>query len=180
MIQVYGGGDYPAYVIDDDTLREELLDPLEAREWCEGTPDHPDAVSFWRMLGELDRAVDTGERALLALEPGTPRWGAAAVRLAHVHHWRGEYAEAHDLLDAAQKVFEVAGEEAGPHGPMLAFVHQHRAKALFDEGRHAEAAQHAGHALRLREGRAATALVASTRQTLARILRAAEEKERTP
>ena len=175
MIQVYGGGEYPAYVIDDDTLREELLDPIEAREWCEGTPDHPDAVSFWRMLGELDRALDAGERAFLALEPGTPRWGAAAVRLAHVHHWRGEYAEAHDLLDAAQEVFEAAGQDGGPDGPMLAFVHQHRAKALFDEGRHGEAAQQAGRALQLREGRTGTALVASTRQTLARILRAVGE-----
>ncbi|GGK62653.1 tetratricopeptide repeat protein [Ornithinimicrobium pekingense] len=178
MIQVYGGGEYPAYVIDDDTLREELLDPLEAREWCEGTPDHPDAVSFWRMLGELDRALGSGQRALHVLEPGTPRWAAAAVRLAHVHHWRGEYEEAHDLLDAAEDVFAGAGEGGGPHGPMLAFVHQHRAKALFDEGRHAEAAQQARRALQLREGHAATALVASTRQTLARILQSLGDEER--
>lgn len=174
MIQVYGGGAYPAYVVDDETLREELLDPLEAREWCEGTPDHPDAVSFWRMLGELDRALAAGQRALLAVEPGTPRWGAAAVRLAHVHHWRGDYTEAHELLDAAEEVFAAAGPTGGPHEPMLAFVHQHRAKALFDEGRAEEAAEQAGRALRLREGRADAALVASTRQTLARVLRASD------
>lgn len=172
MIQVYGGGEYPAYVIDDDSLREELLDPEETREWCEGTPEHPDAVSFWRMLGELDRAREAGERALLAVDPGTPRWGAAAVRLAHVHHWRGEFEDAHDLLDAAEEVFGSAGEDGGPHEPMLAFVHQHRAKALFDEGRHEEGADHARAALRLREGRTGTALVASTRQTLARLERA--------
>lgn len=175
MIQVYGGGDYPAYVIDDDTLREELLDPLEAREWCEGTPHHPDAVSFWRMLGELDLAREAGQRALSALDPGTPRWGAAAVRLAHVHHWAGAYAEAHELLDAAEEVFAEAGPDGAPHEPMLAFVHQHRAKTLFDEGRHEEAAEQARRALRLREGRAGTALVASTRQTLARVQRAVDE-----
>lgn len=180
MIQVFGGGEYPAYVVDDDTLREELLDPEETREWCEGTPEHPDTVAFWRMLGELDRARDAGERALSALEPGTSRWGAAAVRLAHVHHWRAEYADAHELLDAAEDVFGVAGDDGGPHEPMLAFVHQHRAKALFDEGRPAEALQQARLALRLREGRAGTALVASTRQTLARIERALEQKELTP
>ena len=170
MIQVYGGAEYPAYVIDDDTLREELLDPEEAREWCEGTPDHPDAVSFWRMLGELGRALEAGERAMLERDPGTPAWAAAAVRLAHVHHWRGEYAEAHELLDAAEEVFSVAGEGGRPHGAMLAFVHQHRAKALFDEGRHEEAAAQARLALELRAGGDA-ALVASSRQTLARIER---------
>src|SRR5699024_4448815 len=132
----------------------------------------PDAVSFWRMLGELDRALEAGERALFALDPGTPRWAAAAVRLAHVHHWRGEYAEAHELLDAAEEVFAGAGEDGGPHEAMLAFVHQHRAKALFDEGRHAEAAEQARRALVLREAGGEAALVASTRQTLVRIERA--------
>lgn len=180
MIQVYGGGAYPAYVIDDETLREELLDPLEAREWCEGTPDHPDAVSFWRMLGELDRAHEAGEGVLLGLEPGTPRWAAAAVRLAHVHHWRGDYREAHELLDAAEEVFAVAGPGGGPHEPMMAFVHQHRAKALFDEGRAEEAAEQARRALSLREGRAEAALVASTRQTLARIVRGSGERAGLP
>ena len=175
MIQVYGGGAHPAYVIDDETLREELLDPAEAREWCEQTPDDPDAVAFWRMLGELDRALDLGRRVLDGLGPGSVRRGAAAVRLAHVHHWRGEYAVAHELLDEAEEAFGRAGEDGGAHGAMLAFVHQHRARALFDEGRHEEAVQRAREALRLREGRAGAALVASTRQTLARLEHALAE-----
>ncbi len=180
MIQVYGGGEHPAYVIDDETLREELLDPEEAREWCEGTPDHPDAVAFWRMLGELGRAREAGERVLADREPFTVGWAAAAVRLAHVHHWSGGYAEAHELLDAAEEVFSVAGEDGAAHGPMLALVHQHRAKALLDEGRPREAAEQAERALRLREGHAAPPLVASTRQTLARVLRALEEEGTRP
>lgn len=175
MIQVYGGGQHPAYVIDDETLREELLDPVETCEWCEETPDDPDAVSFWRMLGELDRAREAGRRTLAGLEPGTVRWAAAAVRLAHVHHWRGEYAVAHALLDRAQEVFGRSGDDGGPLEPMLAFVHQHRAKALFDQGRHEEAAEQARQALRLREGRAGAALVASTRQTLTRIRRSLDD-----
>ncbi|GAA1169073.1 hypothetical protein GCM10009584_07520 [Ornithinimicrobium humiphilum] len=170
-MQVYGGGEYPAYVIDDDTLREELLDPEEAREWCEETPDHPDAVSFWRMLGELDRALVAGERVLLDREPGTVGWASGAVRLAHVHHWREEYAEAHELLDAAEEVF-ATGEGA----PLLAFVHQHRAKALLDEGRLEEAADAARRALALRTGRVGDGLLASSRQTLARIERALAER----
>lgn len=180
MIQVYGGGEHPAYVIDDETLREELLDPDEAREWCEETPDHPDAVAFWRMLGELGRAREAGERVLLAREPFTPAWGAAAVRLAHVHHWRGDYVEAHELLDAAEEVFSAAGEDGASAGPMLALVHQHRAKALFDEGRPREAVEQAERALRLREQHAAPSLVASTRQTLARVRRALEEEGVAP
>ncbi|GAA5157767.1 hypothetical protein [Ornithinimicrobium tianjinense] len=164
MIQVFGGGAYPAYVIDDETLREELLSTEDTREWLEETPDAPDAVSFWRMLGELDRALEVGERVLASREEGTPGWGAAAVRLAHVHHWREEYAAAHALLDRAEAAF---GEDQA----MRAFVLQHRAKALFDEGRPEEAAGAAREALALREGRADPALVGSTRQTLVRILR---------
>lgn len=168
MIHVFGGADYPAYVIDDETLREELLSEEDTREWLAESPGNPDAVSFWRMLGELDRALEAGREVLLGREPGSAPWAAAAVRLATVHHWRKEYAQAHDLLDAAEEVFAAGMPE---HEPMLAFVHQHRAKALFDEGRTADAATAARAALALREGRAAAPLVASTRQTLARIER---------
>lgn len=164
-MRVYGGGAYPAYLIDPDTLREELLSEEDTREWLEEVPDDPHAVSFWRMLGELDRALEAGERALLELEPGTTQWATAAVRLAAVHHWRGEYAEAHELFEAAEEV--LAGEPE-----VLAVVHQHRAKALFDEGRPAEARAEAVRALALREEAGADeGLVESSRETLDRIER---------
>ncbi|KUG51596.1 hypothetical protein AVL62_09775 [Serinicoccus chungangensis] len=164
MTVVFGGAEFPAYVIDDETLREELLDEEETREWVEETPQDPHAVALLRMLGELDAALRAGLDRLHEREPGTSAWATAAVRLAHVHHWRGELAEAHELLDAAEEV--LAGDEA-----RTALVHQHRAKALFDEGRYAEAHAAALRALRLRERAGDPGLVASTRQTLERIAR---------
>lgn len=164
MTVVFGGAEFPAYVIDDETLREELLDEDETREWVAETPEDPHAVAFLRMLGELDAALGAGLARLHEQEPGTPEWAAAAVRLAHVHHWRGEYADTHDLLDAAEEVF--AGD-----GALTALVHQHRAKALFDEGRIEEARSAAAHASELREQVGDAGLIASSRQTLARIER---------
>ncbi|ANS80653.1 hypothetical protein SGUI_3257 [Serinicoccus hydrothermalis] len=162
MTVVFGGAEFPAYVIDDDTLREELLDEDETREWVQETPQDPHAVALLRMLGELDRALDAGRDRIRELEEGSPAWALAAVRLAHVHHWRGEYAQAHALLDAAQEV--LAGDDA-----RTALVHQHRAKALLDEGRPEEAHTAASLALTLREAAGDPGLVASTRQTLRRI-----------
>lgn len=183
-MHVYGGAEFPAYVIDEETLREELLSEEDTLEWLAETPDDPHAVSFWRMLGELDRALAVGEAALVDREPMTPGWAAAAVRLAHVHHWREEYAEAHELLDAAEEVFASSdrhrdadgGEHGGEHGGldarMLAFVRQHRAKALFDEGRLAQAEEQALAALRLRQELGEPeGVLASSRETLARIRR---------
>lgn len=171
-MQVYGGGEFPAYVIDDETLREELLSEEDTLEWLEETPDDPQAVAFWRMLGELDRALAVGEAALADQEPLTPRWAAAAIRLAHVHHWREEYAEAHELLDAAEEVFAGSGEEGQARGRMLALVAQHRAKALFDEGQLERAEEAARTALRLRtELGESEGVLASSRQTVDRIAR---------
>lgn len=169
-MRVYGGGAFPAYLIDAETLREELLSEEDTREWLEEVPDDPHAVSFWRMLGELDRALEAGRARLLEHEPGTTPWASAAVRLAHVHHWREEYAEAHDLLCAAEEV--LAGEPE-----LLALVLQHRAKALFDEGRYAEARADAARALGLREqAGAGDGVVESSRETLDRIERELGER----
>lgn len=171
-MQVYGGGEFPAYVIDEETLREELLSEEDTREWLEETPEDPQAVAFWRMLGDLDRALAVGEAALADQEPMTPRWAAAAIRLAHVHHWREEYAEAHELFDAAEEVFAGSGQHGASDSRMLAFVTQHRAKALFDEGRLAEAEEQARTALRLRTGLGESqGVLVSSRQTVDRIVR---------
>lgn len=171
-MQVYGGGEFPAYVIDERTLREELLSEEDTREWLGETPDDPQAVAFWRMLGQLDRALAVGEAALVEQEPLTPGWAAAAVRLAHVHHWREEYAEAHELLDAAEEVFSRAGEGGGPDGRLQALVRQHRAKVLFDQGRLAQAEDEARAAQALREELGEPpGVLASSRQTVDRISR---------
>ncbi|WP_281966233.1 hypothetical protein [Serinicoccus marinus] len=164
MTVVFGGAEFPAYVIDDETLREELLDEEETREWVEETPEDPHAVALLRMLGELDAALAAGQARLAEQDAGSSPWALAAVRLAHVHHWRGEYAPAHALLDAAEEI--LAGDD-----PRAALVHQHRAKVLLDEGRPEEAHAAASRALALREAAGDAGLVASTRQTLRRIER---------
>lgn len=161
---VYGGADTPAYVIDDDTLREVLLDEDEAAEYVDDVGDDPLAVAYLRMLGQLDAATDLGERVLADREEGTASWAAAAVRLAHVHHWAGRYAAAHDLLDRAAGC--VAGDPA-----MEAFVQQHRAKVLLDEGRSAEALAEASGALELRRGLGDTSLIAASEQVVTAVLR---------
>lgn len=164
MTVVFGGAEFPAYVIDPETLREELLDEEETREWVEETPQDPHAVALLRMLGELDTALVAGRERLAEQEEGAPGWATAAVRLAHVHHWREEFVDAHGLLDAAEVA--LVGDDA-----RTALVHQHRAKVLFDEGRYVEAHVAAARALELREPVGDAGLVASTRQTLDRIAR---------
>ncbi|MFX0537748.1 hypothetical protein ACQBAT_10275 [Ornithinimicrobium sp. Y1847] len=171
-MRVYGGGAYPAYLIDAETLREELLSEEDTREWLAEVPDDPHATTFWRMLGELDRAVDVGQQQLDEREPGTADWAAAAVRLAHAHHWREEYAEAHELLSAAEEVFGASGEGGAADEQLLAFVWQHRAKVFFDEGRLAEARADASRALETRRRIGADeGAVASSEETLSRIER---------
>lgn len=75
-----GQGDHPAYRIEDDTLREVLLDPAAAERWVAAHRDDPVAVAYLRMLGRLDEARDLGETWLATLEQGSARWSAAAIR----------------------------------------------------------------------------------------------------
>lgn len=170
MVVVYGGADTPAYVIDDETLREEILDEDEAAEYVAEVGDHALAVAYLRMLGRLDEARSMGERMLLEREVATPSWAAAAVRLAHVHHWRGEYVDAHELLDAAEMVFAGSGPDGGADATMVAFVRQHRAKVLLDEGHPQAALEEAEVALEARRRDGDEALIASSEQVVAAIL----------
>src|SRR5699024_5931499 len=127
LMRVYGGGAYPAYIVDPDTLREELLSEEDTLEWLQEVPDDPHAPSFWRRLGQLDRALEAGEARLAEAEPGTPSWSAAALRLAQVHHWRGEYPQSYELLAGVE-------EMAGDDPTVLGAVRHERASVLLDEG----------------------------------------------
>lgn len=113
-------------------------------------------VGLLRMLGRLDEAIDVARehhRTLLAAvrsvgttdedeadgaraadaardaDAADVRATAAAIRLAHVHHWRGEFAAADALLTSALS-------HAGAHGhaELVGFALQHRAKSRFDAG----------------------------------------------
>lgn len=115
-------------------------------------------VGLLRMLGRLDEALDLAREhhaALLATtraaggpgagpaggsggdaadprgegEAADVRATAAAIRLAHVHHWRAEHAVADALLTSALS-------HAGAHGhaELVGYALQHRAKNRFDAG----------------------------------------------
>jgi tetratricopeptide (TPR) repeat protein len=167
-MRVYGGGAYPAYIVDPDTLREELLSEEDTLEWLQEVPDDPYAPSFWRMLGELDKALETGEARLAEAEPGTPSWSAAAVRLAQVHHERGEHPQAYELLAGAE---EMAGEDPR----LLSAVLHERARALLDQGHGQRARADADRAVRLRDEAGDQDGAGASRELLERIERALRE-----
>lgn len=163
---VHADGDTPAYTLDGTTLREVFDDPAAARAWCSTHPDHPLVVAVLRATGDLDGALRTGRRLLAGREPGSARWAAAAIRLAHVHHWREEWDDAHELLDRAGALAGQLGDES-----LTGFVHQHRAKVYFDAGDLDSAEAEAQSALAIRRRRDEPALVHAAQQTQAAIER---------
>lgn len=145
---------------DPQTLRETFPDPDAARgradELRREIRDAPDEVAeliaraelvdILRILGELDDALNEARAAADRAEiAGTgPQQHTARVRLAHVHQWRGEFAESNveytELLAAAAQF-----------GPVIeAFTHQHAGENDFAQGHWADAVSHFERALRLR------------------------------
>lgn len=148
-----------AWHVSDRTLREVVTDPAAVQARLDAIGDDPqtmgERVGLLRMLGRLDDALELARahhQALLAewrtgsagagagpavaldsaaetADRADVRATAAAIRLAHVHHWRGEYAVADALLTSALS-------HAGAHGhaELVGFALQHRAKSRFDAG----------------------------------------------
>lgn len=123
-----------------------VTDPAAVQARLVALGDDPETagerVGLLRMLGRLDEARDLARahhRALLAAvlsadrddteaaDQADVRATAAAIRLAHVHHWRGEFAAADALLTSALS-------HAGAHGhaELVGYALQHRAKSRFD------------------------------------------------
>lgn len=149
-----------SYTLDPETLREVLADPAAVQARIEQlrveireAPDEiaelisrGDLVALLRSSGALDEALDEGNAAVDRAElAGTPaQQHTARIRLAHVHQWRGEYAESNllftELLAAAEQF-----------GPVIeAFTHQHAGKNDYDQGHWADARDHFARALQIR------------------------------
>ena len=106
-----------------------------------------DLVGLLRGVGDLDDALDEGRRAVdRADQVGTQaQQHTARLRLAHVHQWRGEFAQSNlaftELLNAASQF-----------GPVIeAFTHQHAGMNDYDQGHYADAREHFDRALRIRK-----------------------------
>ncbi len=133
--------------MSDRTLREVVTDPAAVQARLDALGDDPETtgerVGLLRMLGRLDEAltvarahhqallaeVRSGPSGALDSDAADTRATAAAIRLAHVHHWRGEHAAADALLTSALS-------HAGAHGhaELVGYALQHRAKNRFDAG----------------------------------------------
>jgi hypothetical protein len=151
----------PAHHLDPDTLHEVYADPDaararvgELRREVRTAPDdiaeliaRGELVVLLRGLGELDDALAEASAAVDRAELiGTPpQQHTARVRLAHVHQWRGEFAQSNLLFT---ELLAVATE----FGPVIeAFTHQHAGKNDYDQGHWADARAHFAVALRIRD-----------------------------
>jgi hypothetical protein len=146
---------------DAETLREVYADPdavrariAEVRHEIRIAPDEiaellarGELVALLRGLGDLDDALDEGRRAADRADmAGTPpQQHLARMRLAQVHHWRGEFAESNML-------FTELLNGVAQFGPVIeAFTRQHAGKNAYDQGLYSEAEIQFVFALTLRE-----------------------------
>lgn len=151
----------PAHHLDPETLREVYADPAAAAERIEQlraeirtAPDvigelvaRADLVVLLRGTGRLDDALREATAAVDRAEIAgtTAQQHTARVRLAHVHQWRGEFADANVL-------FTELLAAAGQFGPVVeAFTHQHAGKNDYDQGHWADARDHFARAAKIRD-----------------------------
>src|SRR5699024_4958330 len=173
--------------VDDETLREQVSDPTALESWCIQHPEDPRTVAYLRMLGRRDDAAIAGRRTLAAEGLSAVMRAVRRARYAHVLQWQGAFVAAGEQLDLAAKETGLEDPTSPSSLSVLAAVFQHRAKCRFEhalaehgDGLHEAAARRweaaledARRALFMREriGVADEGVIASSRQTLARLAR---------
>jgi tetratricopeptide (TPR) repeat protein len=151
----------PEPVLDPTTLHEIFPDaglvPARVERLRADIRDAPDEIAellargelvvLLRISGALDDALHEANAAVDRAEIAGTRaqQHTARVRLAHVHQWRGEFAESNllftELLAAAEQF-----------GPVIeAFTHQHAGQNDYDQGHWADARDHFARALAIRD-----------------------------
>ena len=159
----------PEYHFDAHTQREILRDPNEAAEWvdhleAQGLVGQPMQVVWLRILGRLDEAEELGWRVLGrsggpgsrtdALDAPLPLSAvSAAIRLAHVLQWQGEFSLAcalHEQALAAIEAVEPMSEDSAYADYLRPFAYQHLARCYFDEGKYQKALEAAQRSFELR------------------------------
>lgn len=142
-----------------ETLRELVEDPDELRELRERLTDKLNNASdnptrarllslravISRILGDLNKALADGKLALFHAEATGQlrRIAITQARLAHVHQWRGDFAE-------ADRLFALANSSELPDR-LRATMHEHAGRSCYDQGRYIEACNHFERALDLRK-----------------------------
>ncbi len=150
---------YPV-AFDPRTLREQIEDeePMwvvidrltDKLEYAERDTDRARLLSLRavasRLLGDLDPALEDAREALVHAEKAQDlvRTATVRARLAHVLHWRAEYAE-------ADKIYAEADSPELP-SRLRAEINELAGRSAFEQGRYLEAVNHLEHALDLRKG----------------------------
>src|SRR5690625_720640 len=159
----------PEYHFDAHTQREVPRDPSEAAAWvdhlaAQGLVGEPMRVVWLRILGRLDEAEELGWRVLGrsggpgsrtdALDAPLPLSAvSAAIRLAHVLQWQGEFplaCELHEQALAAIEAVEPMSEDSAYADYLRPFAYQHLARCYFDEGKYQKALEAAQRSFELR------------------------------
>ena len=104
-------------------------------------------VELLRGVGELDEALNEANAAVDRAEiaGNAAQQHTARLRLAHVHQWRGEFADSNVIFT---ELLSVADE----FGPIIeAFIHQHAGLNDYDQRHFADAREHFARALTIRD-----------------------------
>lgn len=151
-------GSPPEYVIDPDTLRETVTDIAAVTSHiadlkASGETGDAERVSWLRIASRLAEAEELGWHMLIdrggadqhraVTEPLPFAAVSAALRLAHILHWREDFNTAEALFDAAFDSTDIAAKKADKSSTiahiLIAFTWQHRGKLRYDQGRFADA-----------------------------------------
>ena len=124
-------------------LRAEVRDALDVIDELRARGE---LVDYLRGLGDLDNALTEARRAVdrADIDGNAAQQHMARLRLAHVHQWRGEFADSNLI---GTELVAVATQ----FGPVIeAFTRQQAGENDYDQGHWSDAREHFARALEIR------------------------------